>query len=420
MKTHVKLFGLALAATMTVSTYAMANAQLPSESSSSSPSAEIRDSALNQPEVPCAQAPEVQIETGAVFSDPLKNEAGSVAERLCSYFKQADAGSTITLAAFVISGVSGEDYVAELLSAHHRGVNIQVVIDGWQVSAAPAARLIEALGTDLDADSWVAICKHRSPEGNTSSCQGTKGMHNKFALFSSVSGEQNVVVQSSANVTDVNHTSYWNNALTVTGDDELYRAYKNYHADLSKMVQQSNYYKEHHSRGDNGYSIARFFPSSTFDPVSHRLSQLDCVAGETVISVAISEWDSTRTAIAEELARLSDSGCNVSVVSGPVDAGISDILERSHVSIGDISETSTTGRLHSKFFVVDKAPDSANPNQASLSSFVFTGSHNYNQTSLTRNDEAILELHNERVVQQYMENTHRLWEATLETEGQLR
>lgn len=84
-----------------------------------------------QPELPCAAAPLVKVETGAVFSDPLQDTAGAVAERLCSYFKQADAGSTISLAAFVISGQSGEDYVDQLLAAHARGVNIQVVMDGW-------------------------------------------------------------------------------------------------------------------------------------------------------------------------------------------------------------------------------------------------------------------------------------------------
>lgn len=126
--------------------------------------------------------------------------------------------------------------------------------------------------------------------------------------------------------------------------------------------------------------------------------------------------DSTRTAIAEELARLSNAGCNVSVVAGPVAPNISKILNNSQVPLGDLSQTDTTGRIHSKFFVVDKAYDDSRPNQHGPSSFVFTGSHNYNETSLKRNDEAILELHNQHVVQQYMENTERLWEATLEAE----
>ncbi|MGZ2225246.1 phospholipase D-like domain-containing protein [Glutamicibacter nicotianae] len=414
MKIPTKISALALAATLSVTAIPAANAQLAGLSISRS--INLQDATYKQAEVPCAQAPEVQVETGAVFSDPLQNRAGAVAERLCSYFKQADTGSTISLAAFVISGASGEDYVNELLAAYHRGVNVQVVIDGWQISSAPAARLINALGTDIKAKSWVAVCKHESPEGNTSSCQGTKGMHNKFALFSSVSNERNVVVQSSANVTDVNHTSYWNNALTVKGDEKLYRAYKKYHKDLSKMTQDPDYYKEHHSRGEDGFSVARFFPSSSLDPVSERLSHLDCIANETTIAVGISEWDSTRTAIAEELARLSDAGCNVSVVAGPVAPDISKILNNSQVPLGDLSQTGTTGRIHSKFFVVDKAYDDSRPNQHGLSSFVFTGSHNYNETSLKRNDEAILELHNQHVVQQYMENNERLWEATLEAE----
>lgn len=365
-----------------------------------------------QPELPCAAAPLVKVETGAVFSDPLQDTAGAVAERLCSYFKQADAGSTISLAAFVISGQSGEDYVDQLLAAHARGVNIQVVMDGWQISKAPAARLIKTLGTDTSQGSWVAVCSNKSPEGNTSSCQGTKGMHNKFALFSSVSGQQNVVVQSSANVTDVNHVSYWNNALTVTGDDGLYRAYHSYHADMARMEQTPDYHRTEASRGPSGATVARFFPAAAADPVAQRLSELQCKNKNSTVAVAMSEWDDTRTAIAEELGRLKSQGCAVSVAAGPVGEQVAGVLAAAGIEHRSVEDTSTTGRVHSKYLVVSGMRDNASPEgRRGDSSFVFTGSHNYNSTSLRRNDEAILELHNRKAVKAYQDNARRLMQV---------
>ena len=362
-----------------------------------------------QPELPCASAPLVKVETGAVFSDPLLDRAGAVSERLCSYFKQADAGSTISLAAFVISGQSGEDYVDQLLAAHERGVNIQVVMDGWQISKAPSARLINALGTDSSRGSWVSVCANKSPEGNTSSCQGTKGMHNKFALFSSLSGKRNVVVQSSANVTDVNHVSYWNNALTVTGDDGLYRAYHSYHSDMARMVQTPDYNRTETSRGPAGVAVSRFFPVATADPVAQRLSELQCKNKNSSVAVIMSEWDGTRAAIAEELARLKAEGCEVTVATGPVDGQVAGVLDAAGIERRTVEDTSTTGRVHSKYFVVSGMRDAASPEKnRGNASFVFTGSHNYNSTSLRRNDEAILELHNRSVVKAYQANAQRL------------
>ncbi|WP_188524279.1 phospholipase D-like domain-containing protein [Isoptericola cucumis] len=350
-----------------------------------------------------------------MFSDPLHDRAGAVAERLCSYFKQADAGSTISLAAFVISGEAGEDYVDQLLAAHRRGVHVQVVMDGWQVEKPPAARLISTLGTDTSAGSWVTVCAHASPEGNTSSCQGTKGMHNKFALFSSVSGREDVVVQSSANVTDVNHVSYWNNAVTVTGDRGLYRAYREYHADLVRMEQDPDYHRTVRSRGPAGVSVARFFPAATADPVEERLSLLGCVPGRTRVALGMSEWDDTRIGVAHEIARLEHTGCDVTVVAGPVGEQVAAALDSAGVPRKTLEDVEATGRLHSKYLVVSGARD-AGPAHArgGAASFVLTGSHNYNTTSLRRNDEAILELHHQPAVNQYLDNARRLWEVALE------
>lgn len=68
--------------------------------------------------------------------------------------------------------------------------------------------------------------------------------------------------------------------------------------------------------------------------------------------------------------------------------------------------------MHSKYLVVSGMRDNASPEgRRGDSSFVFTGSHNYNSTSLRRNDEAILELHNRKAVKAYQDNARRLMQV---------
>ncbi len=61
------------------------------------------------------------------------------------------------------------------------------------------------------------------------SCLGstTSGInHNKFALFSSGGGAtaHQVVFQTSSNMTPSNYARYWNSAITVARNTELYTA----------------------------------------------------------------------------------------------------------------------------------------------------------------------------------------------------
>ena len=367
------------------------------------------------PETPCATAPATPVRTGAVFSDPLRDRAGAVNEHLCSLFAQADPGSTIRLALFVVSGAAGEDYVDTLLQAHARGVEVQVVMDGWQATTGPALRLRRALGEDPTASSFVAVCRWASPEGNTSSCQGDKGMHNKFALFSSVAGVKDVVVQSSANVTDVNHRSYWNNAVTVVGNPALHRAYRAYHRDLVAMEQDLDYGWSAHAHGRAGAARVWFFPTAAGDPVAERLAAVRCLPGRTRVAVAQSEWDGTRTAVARELARLHEDGCRVRVVTGPVDTAPAGVLDAAEVPRRLLEDTRQTGRVHSKYLVVLDAARAAEGSRGRgrglTETFVMTGSHNFNHTSLRRNDEAVLELSHPLVAAQYAADADRLWQV---------
>ncbi|MFF4794463.1 phospholipase D-like domain-containing protein [Streptomyces sp. NPDC001276] len=67
------------------------------------------------------------------------------------------------------------------------------------------------------------------------------------------------------------------------------------------------------------------------------------------------------------------------------------------------------GRIHSKYIVVTD-PTCPGAHRA----WVMTGRHNFNATSLQRNDEAMVELSQPGVVEAYAANFARVWEVGAE------
>lgn len=351
---------------------------------------------------PCAKPQEPAI-GGAVFNNPIAGDGSAVIEQICGLVQRAPAGSTIKIAHFVISGESGMDFTRALLAADARGVAVRVVLDGWQVQNPASVALIEGLGRDKIKNSWVHVCSHLSPEGNTASCIGDKGQHNKFYLFSQTAGEEGVVVQSSANFTDLNWQSYWNNAVTISGNRELYRAYDAYFDDLAREIQNPDYYRTASTPG----ITAHFFPSADTDPVLEWLREARCnpTAGRTKIKIGMSEWSVDWIAIAERLAGLAGGGCDVRVVTSLVDDAVVEALVRGGVRVRRM-DPPAEGRIHSKYLIAEGMVG----RQAGRP-LVITGSPNFNHTSLRRNDEAMLEISNRRIYQQYEKNFEVLWLA---------
>lgn len=357
---------------------------------------------------PCVNAPLKPVATGASFSNPVEGRATGVVEEVCNLVNQAASGSSIRLANFVISGNAGMDFTNALLAAHDRGVDVQVVIDGWQIDKPASVKLIDTLGVDETARSWVHVCSHKSPEGNTSSCIGTKGQHNKFYLFSETGGEKGVVVQSSANFTDVNSKTYWNNALTFTGNPKLYEGYGSYFDDLVAEVQNPDYYRTVSTGMQGGHVTAHFFPSATVDPVLERVRELDCKNnGSTEIRIGMSEWDEARTGIADRLVEMAQAGCSIKIVHGPVSEPVLQRLTgQPGIDLRQLDSSALPGRIHSKYLIVENATG-----KGSGQNLVLTGSHNYNTTSLRRNDEAIVETSRQDIYLQYRDNFEEMWTA---------
>lgn len=355
----------------------------------------------------CRNAAGAPVSTDAVFNDPVAGSPTEVVERIYSLVKQTPAGESIEIAEFVISGDAGADYASVLLDAYRRGVEVRMVIDGWQVDNPAASALIDTLGTDKSARSWVHVCSHLSPEGNTSSCLGTKGMHNKFSLFSSTGGRRDVVVQASNNLTDVNSTSYWNNLVVLPDSRRLFAGYSRYFDDLAAEVQDPDYDTSMSAGMPGGQVSAQFYPVADRDPIVERLAEVGCkTGGRTRVEIGQSEWDATRLPIVDELAGLVAAGCDVRVIHGIADAEVTAALDAAGVRRKALDGSTAAGRIHSKYIVVTEPTG-----RGAGRGWVMTGSHNFNATSLRRNDEAMVELSHPEIVEGYAANFARMWEV---------
>lgn len=349
----------------------------------------------------CSNAGEEPVETGAVFNEPGVGDPAAIMSRLCSLIKQAPAGSQVKIAHFVVSGDAGADFAEVLGEAHQRGVEVQVVLDGWQADTPAAQAIQEELGTDETQSSWLHVCSNESPEGNTSSCLGTKGNHNKIALFSETGGQQGVVMQSSANLTDVNSTTYWNNAVVLRDNPDLYAAYDQYFTELAAEERTPATEGTIHTDMPGGAVDVYFSPVAEGDPVVDQLADVSCTS-DSRVEVGMSEIDDTRLAVLEQLVRLSDEGCAVRIVHGSIEPEGEALLDATPAIEARVLQGSDLpGTVHSKFAVVDHGGEG----------WVTTGSQNWNDTSLRRNDEATLTLHQLAVVAAYSAAFERMFTA---------
>ncbi|GGP04129.1 phospholipase D-like domain-containing protein [Nonomuraea glycinis] len=349
----------------------------------------------------CADAPEAPVSAGAVFSEPVGGDPVAIVRKICALVKQTPAGARIQVAHFVMSGTAGTEFADELIKAHQRGVKVQVILDGDTRGGAVAAQLASGLGTDRSAASWLHVCTGPM-SGGTAACIGDKGQHNKFYLFSKTGDASNVVVQSSANLTDLNSSTYWNNAVVLPGNKRLYQAYDGYFEDLAAERKNLDYYRVVNTGSKGGSVRAHFFPKAgTADPIVEYLDKVSCKGGRTTVRVGMSEWDTYRIAIPEKLRDLAAQGCTVKVVYGIMDDEVKQVLlSEPRVELRTLGTGGALpGRVHSKYLLIEGSYDGERD-----AHWVFTGSHNYNLTSLRRNDEALLRLNNKTVYRQYVAN----------------
>jgi phosphatidylserine/phosphatidylglycerophosphate/cardiolipin synthase-like enzyme len=339
------------------------------------------------------------VTSGAVFNNPtVAAQQYAIVDHLRGLIQNAASGSTIRIAMyhFTLTRMSND-----LIAAHERGVNVRLVLDS-QSRDYPAVRdLVAKLGTDRTKRSWVAICTTgRACIGNLN----TPIMHNKFFLFSNTSGATNVLVQSSANLTNSNAERYWNNAVTLVGNTAVYNAYVNYFNDLAAQVKNNNYYRTTSSGNAKAYFFPRAGTNSSTDTIYNMLDENVTCEGNTTVGtesgrtiIRIGMWYFSRNGIAQKLRELANQKCWVDVVYTTMDADVRSILSgHSRIKLYQISGDYI---VHSKYMLIEGTYAGQRN-----SKWVVTGSHNYTNAALRENDEAMLRIQSATIHDQYRSN----------------
>ncbi len=339
-----------------------------------------------------------KIEVSTVFSVP---ESRDILNKVKEYIYMATPGSKIRMSYYLLGEASILD---SLKVAKNRGVDIEIIVDGKNRNSTNATILEQADEICLDntAD-CVYVCKmNNDSDDGWGSCLGTyndgtyKGInHNKFILFEELSnGLKNVVFQSSSNLYD-NSVKRFQDLVIIPYDTVLYNAYLTHF--MAMKSEDADNYSFTIQKGISGVE-AYFFPKKEgSDPIIDILDEIDC-SENGKINIAIAYfYDYGRDTIASKLSDLSDSGCDVKVITG-IEWGDGSYLSPGFNVIENLkgSLLKAENAIHCKFMLVDAKMNGLRKK------IVVTGSHNYTFSALRQNDETFIRMENDRIYNDYL------------------
>ncbi|MFJ3903375.1 phosphatidylserine/phosphatidylglycerophosphate/cardiolipin synthase family protein [Streptomyces sp. NPDC090025] len=347
------------------------------------------------------------VTTTATFNDPAGDSAAQnrIRDHVVDLITRAEPASTISISMYTFT----DDAVTRALTAaKDRGVDVRVILDHSTLakdgSEYPA--LAGALGTDRSQGSWVYVCPERRGCIGGRVLPGDKDgamNHNKFFLFSATGGAKDVVVQSSANLSGIQRTDLFNNAVTLV-DSGLYGIYQDYFADLLAYGTTSPTGLTHYYRTPaSGPYKAYFFPrkeaaGTTYDAdpstdtIKLILDNVSC-AGGTQVRMAANLF--TRREVAAKLVALKNAGCTVILAhdgaAGSMSGDVESIVSGKLSKRVECAESRGTGvakvGLHSKYLLIEGGYDGVAGRK-----LVWTGSHNYTYPALRSGDETLLKI----------------------------
>lgn len=327
-------------------------------------------------------------QTGPIFNSPVSGttKQDAISSRVARLIAGTPRGGQIAIAMYHFSSM---DTAAQLVKAARRGVSVQVVLDHESISYAAYKRLKRGLGGDVKKPSWVVTCE------KDRGCIGPEFNHNKFFLFSTTLGAQNMVVQTSANATDGARDMQWNDAL-ILQDPAVYAGYLAYFRDLAAQRPNLDY----HRIVQAGMYRLDFFPWSKGDPISQALDQVSCTGGTRLrLSLGHFTWGP----IARRLWKLDNAGCRVQIVFDIVGPVAIHALTKKGGQHGNpetryLTEGGRTTYAHSKYLLID------GQYQGKPQKVVFTGSNNYTTVGFHGHDEAMITIADPKMEAEYAAN----------------
>ncbi|MCY7395190.1 MAG: phospholipase D-like domain-containing protein [Nocardioides sp.] len=350
--------------------------------------------------------------SGVTTSNPL----GVQAERrtiIAMVIRSIDAAPRRSQIRVASWNIRSNDVVESLVRAHRRGVGVRVIMDVGNANAENPNLGIDQLTAALSGRenrarpgrlrSGVRLC--------VSSCRGVQGIpHAKFLLFSRLGASRKVVINTSANVTDLAASSQWNDAFVLKRKPAVYRSFRR----IFSQMWQDQPVAQGYTLTKDGSLTAMFYPytgvHSVKDPIVRELDRVRCVNATgsriTKIRVAMTSWYGERgVAIAQKIRDLANQGCDVRIVYAVMGNEALRVLRRLGPApvplqqiVQDFDGDGVYDRyLHSKVLTIKGTY------QRRQAAVTINGSANWSPAVLA-SDEAVLRLRGTKVL-----NTYNRW-----------
>lgn len=358
---------------------------------------------------------------GVRFSHPINSSRDSIRTHVLRAINSVPGGEQIRIATWSFRGERA--YAKALVAAKRRGVSVQVVTASVNDGDGAWRTLVNGLGRRPhsglnppggDRLSYAYECY--------ASCRGSGGtMHSKYFLFSRVGNVRDVIMSTSANLTDFAVSGQWNHLSTVVGSAEAY-------GDLNRVFQQQRL-DRHFATNMLDYrpvqpvwltKILMFpLPGSKAtkvraDPVMNLLNTVNCNNGgiRTRIRIGQYAWYQTRGDwLAAKVRRLWNQGCDVAIIYSITNNQVKNVLYSSsgrgripmRQSVVSTSDGTLTKYLHQKYIAISGNVRGRTNNYVTL-----TGSSNWADLSMA-SDEQMLEINNYNITAAYMNDFYKVW-----------
>ncbi|MFD1933328.1 phosphatidylserine/phosphatidylglycerophosphate/cardiolipin synthase family protein [Nonomuraea mangrovi] len=344
----------------------------------------------------------------ALFSRPSVTGVADPAlqVKLIELINRAVPGSTLDMATYVMHDVAVRDAI---LAAHGRGVVVRVVAEGSEPDRAYLNDLAAALPPGR-----VVLCDH----GCNGPLASADVSHHKFFIFSQLDdGRRDVVVQSSQNLD--RSFGLNQNMVISSGDAALASGYRQVFTSLAGQVVTA--WQAPFSSADGRVTVWMQPRDTAHDAAaygSHDLvaAMIEDVGCPGVIRIAHSQFATDRPLVIAALAAKRAAGCTIQVMvpEGNQTVAVAAQLAKDGIVVhtfrpGGCHEpaggTCGTGGLHSKIMLVDGPSAAAG---GATRRYVYTGSHNLNQGSLTHSDDSFVRIDDPAIYAAYDADYRRM------------
>jgi phosphatidylserine/phosphatidylglycerophosphate/cardiolipin synthase-like enzyme len=357
----------------------------------------------------------------AVMQDPTTSPDFTdmtLHNRILQMVNETPPGATIRFSLFSVTWPAFTDAV---IAAQARGVKVLVAGNGKDVE--PDSTEYDRLRAALGSDNF-----HRCYAPPTSKTEAFRGciparpnsfMHSKFYTFSQTGTQTDVVAVTSANMT-WSQLSQYNDMIITSGDQSMYDGYVRYFNDLFNMRRNNNYTMSPDGtvRSSGTGTTSYFSPRADSSGGTNAEASTDTVAltmkplasgPDCSVKIMISDYESARSPITDQLVRLKKSGCDVRMLYTQVDSTVLTALAGVGIPARQILTARPNGvvnLLHNKMYLMTGTYDGvANVRQ------VYMGSQNWLRASLRSGDEILMGSDYGPVVDTYDAYFERAWAA---------